>query len=149
MTKTRKAWLLLSTSIVLLSVSSSKLIQHRRHTQCGNSTTCPTWFTCDTEQEVSICHCGKTHDDAVVCDEKRLVSAVLDCHCVTYDEQTETTHLGTCFYNCENHNTTKKRDPIYRKLYRNFQNRYSITQSALASTELAYCVVTVKMVIVH
>ena len=82
--------------------------------QCSNDSGCPTWFICDLDKEK--CHCGDGHNYAVVCDENTLISAVLDCHCVTYDQDTESTHIGSCFYNCEHYNTTEKRDPVHRKL---------------------------------
>ena len=90
-----------------------------QHVQCSNNSACPTWFFCDADQEV--CHCGNSHDDAIVCNEMKLVSAVLDCHCVTYDEQTESTYLGSCFYGCENYNSTIEIDSVYHKLP-NYQN---------------------------
>ena len=89
-------------------------VQANQHIICSNDSACPTWFICDAEEEV--CHCRNSYNDAVVCDEKKLMSAVLDCYCVTYDEQTESTHLGTCFYNCEYYNSTKKRDVVYLDL---------------------------------
>ena len=81
------------------------------HKRCSNNSACPTWFICDRQNE---CHCGDVHNDAVVCDEKKLTSAVLDCHCMTYDGDTNTTSLGACFYNCENYNFIE--DKVYHKL---------------------------------
>ena len=65
---------------------------------CDSNLTCPTWFICGSNKH---CRCGKLHDNAVVCDNINLSSAVLDCHCVTYDQEVESTFLGACFYNCE------------------------------------------------
>ena len=59
--------------------------------------------------------CGDGHNYAVICDDEKLVSAVLDCNCVTHDEETALTYLGACFYNCENINK-KKLDRVYKKL---------------------------------
>ena len=72
--------------------------------QCGVFNTCPTWFICDTEEKV--CRCGKHHQCAVICDEVRLVSAVLHCNCVTYSEDTNSTYLGSCMFNCVEYNAT-------------------------------------------
>ena len=63
-----------------------------------------------------VCRCGDSHGYAVVCDEEKLVSAVLDCHCVTYDEQTGSTYLGSCFYNCNYYNTNTRVDQVYFNL---------------------------------
>ena len=79
---------------------------------CSTKFACPSWFICNSEKK---CQCGNEHNYAVVCDDKKLVSAVLDCNCVTYDAKTASTYLGTCFYNCENANK-KKVDRVYRKL---------------------------------
>ena len=84
------------------------------HSRCNSDRTCPTWSLCDSKEK--ICKCGKDHNRAIACDSERLVSAVLDCYCVTYDQDTESTYLGSCFYNCEHYNSTGKRDPIYDKL---------------------------------
>ena len=51
-----------------------------KDTYCSNDSTCPTWFICNSEKN---CQCGKGHNDAIVCDNENLISAVLDCHCVT------------------------------------------------------------------
>ena len=81
------------------------------HLQCSNDSACPTWFVC----EKGECHCGNGHNYAVVCDEKKHTSAVLDCYCVTYDQRHDSTYLALCFYNCERYNKTK-RDYVYHKL---------------------------------
>ena len=85
------------------------------HKRCSNASICPTWFICDHYNERQ---CGDAHNDAIICDEKKFTSAVLDCHCVTYDGDTNTTFLGACFYNCENFNTIRvtERDKVYHKL---------------------------------
>ena len=82
------------------------------HLQCRNDSACPTWFVC----EKGECHCGDGHNYAVICDEKKQISGVLDCHCVTYDQRHDSTYLASCFYNCEHYNTTTKRDYIHHEL---------------------------------
>ena len=64
---------------------------------CRNDTTCPTWFTCNTEKR---CQCDRGHTKAIVCDNQAQVSAVLNCNCVTYDIESKSTYAGPCFYNC-------------------------------------------------
>ena len=75
---------------------------------CRNNSDCPTWFTCASNK----CICGNQGLDAVVCDNQQQTSAVLDCHCVTYDKESQSTSAGLCFYNCENHLFLKKDDSI-------------------------------------
>ena len=84
---------------------------------CSNGSTCPTWFTCNRQN--SNCQCGDGHRGVVACDDKTMVSAVLDCHCVTYEKETESTFTGKCFYNCENHHSKKKNDLVYYTLPKN------------------------------
>ena len=76
---------------------------------CRNDSECPTWFTCDSYNE---CVCGNGPSDAVACDNHRLIAAVLDCNCVTYDKETQSTFAGLCFFNCENHHSKKKNDLV-------------------------------------
>ena len=80
---------------------------------CDNGSLCPTWFTCNSQSQ---CRCGSVGNDIVVCDNELQISAVLDCHCVTYDNETGSTYAGTCFFNCENHHTARKRDLVYYTL---------------------------------
>ena len=79
---------------------------------CNNDSTCPTWFTCNSQNS---CQCGDEHDYAVVCDNKLGESAVLDCHCVTHERNSGSTYLGLCFYNCQNSNIEKDRDITYNR----------------------------------
>ena len=82
-------------------------------TQCNNDSTCPTWFTCNSQKH---CQCESRDDGAVVCDERNLMSAVLICHCVTYDEETGSTFVGSCVYNCDFHAPRKVIKPAYHPL---------------------------------
>ena len=69
--------------------------------QCYNDSECPTWFICNSEKN---CQCGEGHNYAVVCDAKSFKSALLNCHCMTYINETRATYLGSCYYNCMNEN---------------------------------------------
>ena len=96
--------------LVLSLLGSCQSTQRKRNSldlkdnnNCRNDSDCPTWFTCDSHNET--CVCGNGHSDIVVCDKYRLISAVLDCNCVTYDKGTQSTFAGLCFYNCENHHS--------------------------------------------
>ena len=84
-----------------------------RATQCINDSSCPTWFTCNIHNN---CQCGNEHYGIIACDDKKWKSAILDCHCATYDEDTRSTFAGSCFYNCENHHSRTKNDLVYYPL---------------------------------
>ena len=64
---------------------------------CSNDSTCPTWFTCNSEKR---CQCDRGHRTAIICDNQAQVSAILNCNCVTYDIGSKFTYAGPCFYNC-------------------------------------------------
>ena len=52
----------------------------------------------------------------IACDEATGRAAVSNCHCVTYDNVTKETQVGSCYYNCDNttHNTLY--DRVYHSL---------------------------------
>ena len=75
-------------------------IKHtERDTSCSTDGSCPTWYIYDEQNQ---CKCGGDHDSRVVCDDVSLHSAVLNCNCVTYDDKTNSTFVGSCYYNCMN-----------------------------------------------
>ena len=86
-------------------------MRRSKETLCTNHSTCPTWFTWNSQTK--SCQCGYRHNKIIACLEKTLTSAVLDCNCVTYDKDTRSTFAGACFYNCENHHSRKKNDLVY------------------------------------
>ena len=65
--------------------------------ECTDDSMCPTWFTCTFEKN---CSCGHQHNNEIICNNRQHYSSILDCFCVTYDEETKSTYLGACFYNC-------------------------------------------------
>ena len=91
---------------------ATKLIENG-HFHCSNDSICPTWFLCNS---TNSCQCGDEHNYAIVCDNIRKESSLLDCHCVTYDSNTGSTYLGLCFYNCANKNLKVMRDMVYKEL---------------------------------
>ena len=95
-------------------INDSIKSEQNGHLQHRYDNICPTWFICSTNEKTG--KCGNGHNYAVVCDKERQVSAVLDCHCVTYDQNTTSTFLGSCYYNCENSDGRNMRDDIYKKL---------------------------------
>ena len=88
----------------------------REDTNCTNDSTCPTWFTCNSHKH---CQCGSRDDGAIVCDERKVMSAVLTCHCVTYDEGTGFSFVGSCIYTCDDYTPGKAINPEYHQLPKN------------------------------
>ena len=110
--------------VILIVVATSELHYHKethtrygRETYCTNDSTCPTWFTCNSQTK--SCQCAKRNTDIIACYNKTSTSAVLDCNCVTYDNDTRSTFAGACFYNCENHHSKRKNDLVYYTLPKN------------------------------
>ena len=83
---------------------------------CADDSSCPTWFLCNTSTK--RCQCGESHHGMIRCNKELGTAAVLNCHCVTYDTDTNETQVGPCYYNCEN--TAKKTmyDRVYHPLPR-------------------------------
>ena len=69
---------------------------------CSNNSECPTWYICNS---TNACQCGNDYDQTIVCNDEDISSAVLDCYCVTYDQDSRSTYLGLCFYNCNGRHT--------------------------------------------
>ena len=65
---------------------------------CSSSADCPTWFVCN-DTNSGRCQCGPGFRGAIKCNEKKMISAVLSCYCVT--ETNGETYAGLCYYNCE------------------------------------------------
>ena len=77
------------------SVSVGKSLGNTNH--CSNDSICPTWFTCNAKKR---CQCDSRRTTAIRCDNEVQSSAVLNCNCVTYDNESKSTYVGACFYNC-------------------------------------------------
>ena len=53
--------------------------------KCADDSSCPTWNYCSS----GICQCGENHYGVIQCsNDDSKISAILDCNCVTYDEDT-------------------------------------------------------------
>ena len=97
-----------------VNISNANMLSDKIHTHCSNDSTCPTWFICNSEKN---CQCGNRHTDVILCNNKCLISAVLDCHCVTYDGESGSTFVGSCFYNCASNNFKGRRaNTVYHQL---------------------------------
>ena len=90
------------------SCSNAELFTNQE-THCSNDNNCPTWFICNKQKN---CQCGDGYHGTIACDSKNRISAIVDCSCVTYEEENKSTFLGSCFYNCETHyyNSIRKWD---------------------------------------
>ena len=83
--------------------TSSGLV--RKLANCSDDSMCPTWFTCDTSQK--SCSCGRQWKGAIKCVNDRKISGVHNGYCVTYDDNTNSTYMGSCPYNYPNDTTYK------------------------------------------
>ena len=81
---------------------------------CKDDSSCPTWFYCNTE--TGKCQCGEDYHRMIACDEVTGRTAVSNCHCVTYDNVTKETQVGSCYYNCENTAHKTLYDRVYHPL---------------------------------
>ena len=92
--------LLILTLAILVTKQQSHTINYTEKfndTECNDGNSCPTWFTCNSEKG---CECGSRYNNAILCDNNKLISAVSRCNCVTYDEVNNFTFVGSCPYNC-------------------------------------------------
>ena len=86
--------------LLMVSKSSNTELLNNEETRCSNNNDCQTWFICNNQKN---CQCGDRHHGKIACDDNSRISAILECNCVTYDEESKSTFLGSCFYNCESH----------------------------------------------
>ena len=84
---------------------------------CVDDSSCPTWFHCNIES--NRCECGEDHHRMIRCDEAIGRASVSNCHCVTYDNETKETQVGSCYYNCENTAHKTLYDRVYHPLPEN------------------------------
>ena len=75
-----------------------------------------------------------------------MFSAVLDCHCVTYDEDTRFTFAGACFDNRVNNAISG--DVIYHAIIDSFSTIYLLSNAILALIVLIVIVGVPTMVLV-
>ena len=89
-----KVILLLALAIESAGKSRHKQLSNKT-SQCSSDSKCPTWFTCNNEAQNS---------------------AVLVCHCVTYNPKSRLTFAGSCFYNCNFHHQKSGGNRLYNQL---------------------------------
>ena len=103
-----------------MEVSKKKVAPYFKSAQyscLGNgSYTCPSWSYCDSNDEK--CKCPQIPTRALECDgfEKENGLRVLDCNCVTYNEEHNITEVGFCIYNCGNYKKSTSIDVVYHFL---------------------------------
>ena len=57
--------------------------------------------------------------DFIKCNEENGTAYVLNCYCATYNEESNRTQAGLCFYNCDRNHQTKMKDTVYHLLPKN------------------------------
>ena len=101
------------------TTSVASRIPECKYNHCSNKHACPTWFTCNLDNK---CRCQNSENDGIICDNEKLLSALLVCYCVTYDEESASTYTGPCFFNCEHFNainTNGDERQVYDRLPQN------------------------------
>ena len=81
---------------------------------CSNNSSSSLCTLC----EDGLCRCGDIPYDILQCIGQNKLS-VLDCHCITYDEEESQAEIGSCLYNCANTNKTHFYNFVYRILPEN------------------------------
>ena len=59
---------------------------------------CPLWTTFNST--TGKCECGSHLAGVVSCNPDTLEISILRCYCMTYDEHTDTTEVGPCYFTC-------------------------------------------------
>ena len=79
----------------------------------NGSLPCPPWSYCDSVH--GTCKCPRIPTRALECDgfEKRNSPRVLECNCMTYNEELNQTEVGHCIYNCAIYKKTSPFDVVY------------------------------------
>ncbi len=66
---------------------------------CDNRLSCPSWSYCSKN---STCECYD-RNYVVLCSEDMKKGGLLQCYCMTWNENTNDTEEGNCLYNCKNY----------------------------------------------
>ena len=64
-------------------------------------TECPLWTTFNSTTGKCECECGSDLVGVVTCNPDTLEISLLRCYCMTYDEHTDTTEVGPCYFTCD------------------------------------------------
>lgn len=90
------------------------------YNNCTTNSDCRPWYYCNG----TCCTCGEEHNGIMLCDQKRYVSALLSCHCITYDNTD--TYVGACIYRCANEFSGDLFDPVYSEIIKNKKHHLKI-----------------------
>ena len=74
---------------------------------CSSDADCRPWYHC----HEGCCKCGSEHNGIMLCDEESYMSAILSCHCISYNDGY--TYIGSCIYRCANEFKGNLFDPVY------------------------------------
>ena len=113
-------WFVVS-CVLLRSAVVDSALPLPRNDSCSQSPdgdeVCPVWFVCGSN---NTCECGSSEHHIVKCNQDSQVAMVLDCYCVTYDEDTRETVAGACFINCgQRPDKAYFHDKIYMQVEKN------------------------------
>ena len=87
----------------------------------NGSLPCPSWSYCDNKD--GMCKCPQLSSGALSCHGFDNINLhVLDCNCVTYDEEQNQTEVGLCYYNCMMFKSKTLIDAVYHKLPSNISD---------------------------
>ena len=112
---------IISTTNLVFSSLASKVTDHKNasdqlpyNCSCTSDSHCPTWYFCD--NATKQCKCGKTYRGMIKCDEENGAAYILNCYCVTYNEESNSSQAGLCFYNCDSDHQMTMNDKVYHLL---------------------------------
>ncbi len=91
----------------ILHVATNQLTQ-----PSPSNASCPPWLY---GIDYHHCHCGKNITSVLKCEGNHSLS-VLDCNCVTFNEEEGIAEAGKCIYNCGHFNMTEKFYMLYNPL---------------------------------
>ena len=104
-----------ATSEYIISNKNCSSVKPEQNHNCLSNTDCPTWFNCnDTQSAAGKCQCGPEYNGVIQCNEKTMISAVLNCYCVT--ETNGKTYTGLCLYNVERLVDSEAHQKIYHTI---------------------------------
>ena len=72
-------------------------ISHEVLFNYNDSSTCPTWFYSNISNKCQ-CHCDNGHGNNILCDNKKMASAMQVGSCVTEDSNSGDIYVGSCIY---------------------------------------------------
>ena len=62
--------------------------------------TCPIWFLPSTSNGTTTCKCGNSLGGVVLCDDSTHKILILQCYCISYNENENMVVIGNCLYAC-------------------------------------------------